>query len=420
MAQPTFLPYSQHHLADEDLTAVLEAMRSDWLSQGPLVCEFEEMLADFVGAHEAVVVSSDSAALHLVLAGLDIGSPDAIIIPSNAFVNMSQAAIAAGASIRFADIDPETGLIDPDSVRNLLDRDPDRIIKAICTFHFAGQPADQSGLYEIAQEYDLKIIDNAGQALGSSFTDQGIDYRIGGNHCSEATVFSFHPEGHITTGEGGAITTSNRTLADNLRHLRSHNIRRTHLRNSALAFTKDGLPNPGYYEAGPHGYNFRLSELNAALGTSQLKRMPSLLEVRRAIARKYDRLISQAFSENEIRPLATRPGVTHAYGLYVVLINYELFDVSRAVLMNRLRERGIGTQVHYPPLHLQPDLPAAGRCPESPLPYMEKYYSQTLTLPLYPDLTEDDVIRVVDELTSCLMPVRATKSNGYLTGKSKF
>lgn len=402
MSEQKFLPYGSHHVTNDDINAVIEVLKSDWLTQGPSVPEFETTLADCQGALEAIACTSGTAALHLAMLALGLGEDSAIITTPNTFVATANCARFVGARVLFADIDPTTGLIDPDSVARLLENDPQRGIKAILPVHFAGQPADLPVIHDLARRHEALVVDDASHAIGATYKSNGQHYQMGGNPHSDLTVFSFHPVKHIAMGEGGAVVTDDDELAERLRMLRNHGIVRRNFVNSDLAFSADGIPNPWYYEMSDLGFNYRLTDIQAALGLSQIRRLKKSLERRREIADTYCRLIDRTFTEKEVLPLALRPSTSHAYHLFVVRIDFENLGVSRAVVMNRLRANGIGTQVHYIPVHLQPYYHGLCQTDSQNMPGVEKYYSTTLSLPMYPELTDDDIERVVTELASAL------------------
>lgn len=402
MNEQKFLPYGKHNLTDEDIEAIMEVLRSDWLTQGPAVPEFEEALAAEQEVREAVCCSSGTAALHLAMLALGVGEGDAVVTTPNTFVASANCARFVGARIIFADIDPETGLIDPESVARLLERDADRRIKAIIPVHFAGQPADLPAIYELTRGRGIRVVDDACHALGASYEHKGQSYKLGGNPHSDMTIFSFHPVKHVAMGEGGAVVTDNEELAERLRLFRNHGIARSGFVNSDMAFSGDGIPNPWYYEMSEPGFNYRLTDIQAALGLSQLKRLSRSIQQRIRLAEHYRRLIARTFTEDEVIPLKVRPDVVHAYHLFVVRVDFEKYGVSRAVVMNRLRAEGIGTQVHYIPVHLQPYYRRVCHTDPWDLQGTEAYYARALSLPMYPELIEEDINRVVNELARAL------------------
>ncbi len=398
----SFLPYGKQNVTEDDIQAVIEVLKSEWLTQGPAVPEFEESLADCQGSLHAVACSSGTAALHLAMLALGLKEGDAVVTTPNSFVATANCARYVGAKVIFADINPSTGLIDPKSVARLLEKDTERNIKAIIPVHFAGQPADLPAIHALAKRHGAWVVDDACHAIGATYESNGQSYHVGGNPHSDLTVFSFHPVKHIAMGEGGAVVTDHDELAERLRLFRNHGIDRCDFINTDMALSPDGIPNPWYYEMGELGFNFRLTDLQATLGLSQLKRLGNSLQRRREIAETYRRLIAQKFIQDEVIPLTLRPGVNHAYHLYVVRVDFSRCGVSRAVVMNRMRANGVGTQVHYIPVHLQPYYRRVSPTDPWDMQGTEAYYSTALSLPMYPELTEADIERVVNELSQAL------------------
>lgn len=402
MSETSFLPYGHQHIDDDDIQAVVEVLKSDWMTQGPAVPAFEEALADFLDVRETVAVSNGTAALHLALLALGIGPGDAILTSPITFMASANCARYVGADVIFADVDAETGLIDPASVEKILKSKQGQKIKAIIPIHFAGQPADLPALSALARRYDLFVIDDACHAIGATYQHKGKTLKIGNSRHSEMTIFSFHPVKHIAMGEGGAIATDNTELAEKLRTLRNHGIERQIFVNQDMATTDDGIPNPWYHEMSRLGYNYRLTDMQAALGQTQLKKLPDSLEKRNQIAGWYRELIKKAFPSGDIDCLRLNNDLSHAYHLFVVKIDFGNIGLSRAVIMNRLRARGIGTQVHYIPVHLQPYYQNLYHGQAGDLPGADEYYQSALSLPMYPDLTRHDIERVVAELKEAL------------------
>lgn len=402
MENQKFLPYGHQHVTEDDITAVCDVLKSDWLTQGPTIVDFEHALADRLGAEEAVACSSGTAALHLCMLALGIGPGDAIITSPNTFAASANCAQFVGADVYFADIDSKTGLIDPESIDRLLKKDNEKKIKAIIPVHFAGQPADLPAIYDLAKKHGAFVIDDACHAIGASYNYDGKEHRIGNSPHSDLTVFSFHPVKHIAMGEGGAITTNLPETADRLRLFRNHGISRESKINEDMAISREGISNPWYYEMAELGFNYRLTDIQAALGIEQLKRLDWSLEKRRELAVNYCCLIQEKFTDNEVLPLINRSDVENSYHLFVVQIEFEKIGVSRAIVMNELRAQGIGTQVHYIPVHLQPYYQRNCGTKSGDCPNTEAYYEKALSLPMYPNLTEDDIRRVVDELAVAL------------------
>jgi UDP-4-amino-4,6-dideoxy-N-acetyl-beta-L-altrosamine transaminase len=399
----TFLPYGRQEISERDIEAVVSVLRSDFLTQGPQIEQLEGALCEALTARHAVVCANGTAALHLAMLALDIRPGDEIVTTPNTFVADANCVRYVGAEVRFCDIDSDTGLMDPDRLAEILTGDRQRKIKAVIPVHFAGQPADLESISDLAKSHGAYVVDDACHALGADYLEHGRRYIVGGNSQSDLTVFSFHPVKHITTGEGGAITTSDPLLVSRLRQFRTHGIIRREFVHDEQAFSPKGELNPWYYEMTELGFNYRLTDFQAALGVSQLARLQDIVVKRNHIAQTYSRLLASTFDRSRVRALRVRSNVTHAYHLHVVRIDFESFDRTRAQVMNKLRERGIGTQVHYIPIHLQPYYRDRYRLSPGMFPKAERYYEQALSLPMYPGLTEQDVERVVAELESVLL-----------------
>ncbi len=375
-----FIPYGRQAIDEEDIRSVVEVLRSDRLTQGPKAAEFEEALAAYCGARHAVVFSSGTAALHgaYFAAGLQPGSE--VITSPITFAATANAALYLNARPVFADIDPETANIDAAQIESLITTRT----RAVVPVHFAGQPCDMDEIREIARRRGLYVIEDACHALGAAYKGR----RVGG--LSGTTVFSFHPVKHITTGEGGAVLTDDTGFARRLLMFREHGITRdpAHL----LGRAPGSDPEPWYCEMQHLGHNYRLSDLQCALGISQLKKLDGFLKRRREIARTYD----QAFSAlaPAIRPLAPKPDRESAYHIYVVRIDWKAIGRTRHEVCTWLRQHGIGTQVHYIPVYRHPYYQRLGY-PPGLCPRAEAYYEAALTLPLFPAITDEEVQRVI-------------------------
>ena len=395
------LPYSRQQVDEADIEAVVRVLRSDFLTQGPVVEEFEAGLAAQVGAKEAVAVSSGTAALHLAALALDLGPGDAWITSPLTFLATANAPRYVGARPVFADVD-QTGCIDPTSLPAAIEQARKNGLKPkiLVGVDYAGQPADWAGLGRIAQAHGLSLVDDGCHALGARWQDEEGRWRsIGGGKTAKLTAFSFHPVKAITTGEGGALTTDDEALAARLRRLRSHGTTKAEPVQPEMAADAGGRPNPWYYEQQELGLNYRLTDIQAALGLSQLSRLDEFLRHRRALAQAYDELLA---GNDLIRPLARRPGVEHAFHLYVVRVGFQEAGVSRAEVMGRLKRAGIKTQVHFIPIHLQPDYrknmgTGPGDCPTA-----EALYQDILSLPLFPGMNDSDPERVAKALARAL------------------
>ncbi len=385
------IPYGRQSIDQEDINAVVETLKSDLLTTGPKVDEFERRVADYVGVNHGVAVNSGTAALHAAMFALGIGPGDEVIVPPITFAATANCVLYMGARPVFADVDPDTLLINPSEVeRRITSR-----TRAIIGVDYAGQPCDWDALRRLADAHGLVLVDDACHALGAEY--KGL--KVGA--LADMTVFSFHPVKHITTGEGGMVVTNASGLAQRMALFRSHGITRDSAlfagRIGSVADAGDRTPDYGswYYQQIDLGYNYRITDIQCALGISQLGRLEVFLARRREIAKRYDETFAGMAG---VRPLAMHDGNLHAYHLYVVRVDAQ----RRDELFNGLRERGIGVNVHYIPVHLHPYYrkvlgTAPGQCPVA-----EAAYEEIISLPIFPDLTEEEQDRVVQALKSIL------------------
>lgn len=369
------LPYAQQWLDDDDIAAVLEVLRSNWLTTGPKVAEFEEAVASFVGADAGVAVSSGTAALHAAVVAAGIGTGDEVIVPAITFVATANAVVFQGGKPVFADVVPETLLVDIGEVkRKITSR-----TKAIVTVDYAGQPCDYDSLVALARKHNLLLIDDACHALGAEYKSRKL------GSLTDMTVFSFHPAKHITTGEGGMIVTDHPEMAARMRRFRNHGLS-ADLRQRAHQGT-------WYYEMVELGYNYRLTDFQCALGISQLCKLPGWLERRREIAGIYD----AAFRGKEAyQPLELDPQAVHAYHLYVIRLNLERLDVTRDDIFRALRAEGIGANVHYMPVPQHPFYGTESDLTPESFPHATTAGAQILSLPIFPRMSRHDIQDVID------------------------
>jgi len=394
----SFLPYGRQDIDDDDIAAVAEVLRSDWLTTGPAVAALEKAFAAAMGARYAVACSSGTAGLHLANLALGLGPGDSVAVPSNTFVATANAARYVGASVRLCDVDPDSGLMRPTDLEEALAR-PGPPVKAVAPVHFGGHTADLEALAEIAARHGAVLVEDACHAVGTTYrTRIGEQIPVGACRHSAMAVFSLHPVKTITMGEGGIVTTQDEGLYRRLLQWRTHGISRDPkaFRNKDLAFDENGNANPWYYEAQDLGFNYRASDINCALGLSQLAKLPRFAERRRDLAAEYDRLLAPLAPI--LRPLAKTDGCDPVLHLYVVLIDFAALGLSRSALMTRLQAEGIGTQVHYIPVHKQP----LYHNEQNSLPGAERYYAQCLSLPLFAGMATADVERVVAVLTGLI------------------
>jgi UDP-4-amino-4,6-dideoxy-N-acetyl-beta-L-altrosamine transaminase len=392
-----FLPYGRQSIDDDDVAAVVEALHGDFLTTGPLVGQFEAAFADACGAAHAVACSNGTTALHLAMLGLGLGADHSVIVPTVTFLASANAAAMVGAEVVFADVDPETGLMTESTLRDAMTR-ATRAPGAVVNVHLNGHVGAVEAIALNARSAGYFVVEDACHALTTRIGDGGraADARgwtVGDGRHADAATFSFHPVKTITTGEGGAVTTPHADLADRLRRLRNHGLTRQpeDFVDAVAAFDADGAPNPWYYEMDRIGWNYRLSDLQCALGISQLHKLDGFRRRRKALARHYDQALKPLAPA--IRPVAGRPDSDPCLHLYAVLCDFPALGMDRAAVMRHLRSVGIGSQVHYRPVHEQPYYVRAGAPPD--LPGSARYYARQLSLPLFPAMTTADVDRVV-------------------------
>jgi UDP-4-amino-4,6-dideoxy-N-acetyl-beta-L-altrosamine transaminase len=383
-----FLPYARQTIEEDDVATVAAALRSEWLTTGPRVEEFERAFANATGAAYAVVCNSGTAALHLAALAIDLKPHRAAIVPTLTFLATANAVRMTGAEVVFADVDGETGLMTAQTLRLALDqaiRGGQRVVAAFAV-HLNGQLCNLAALAEVAQEYGITLVEDACHALGVP--------EVGASPYSRLACFSTHAVKAIATGEGGVITTNDPGLAERMRQLRSHGITRepTNFASIGDAFD-DAVPNPWYYEMGEVGFNYRLPDILCALGISQLGKLPRFYRRRQEIARRYDGLLAPLSPVVRAVPHGVRP---HGWHLYAILVDFAAIGTSRRQFMERLRAAGIGTQVHYIPVHQQPYY--RQRYGELPLAGAEAYYARCLSIPFYPALSDANVERVAARL----------------------
>ena len=391
---PAFLPYGRQSIDEDDIAAVVDALRSDVLAHGPRVAAFEEAFAEAVGADQAVACSSGTAALQLALAGLDVGPGDVCIVPAITFLSTATAARLLGAQVAFADVDPDTGLMTAHTLDEALSRTPGASVAL--PVHLSGRMADTAALAGVAARRGCRLVEDACHAVGGTDAE---GRPAGACGHSEAATFSFHPVKALAAGEGGMVALNDRPRAERLRRLRNHGVSRDPALVTA-PFARDGQGDmaPWAYEQLELGFNLRLDEMSAALGLSQLAKLARFAARRRALAARYDALLVPLASH--VRPVPTPPGQAPVLHLYTVLIDFEGAGVDRSTVMRRMSGRGVGSQVHYIPLYRQPPLRPPGWSGD--LPGSEAYYARVLALPLFPGMDDGDPERVVDALAEAL------------------
>lgn len=381
------IPYGRQHITDEDIQAVIEVLKSDYLTQGPKIAEFETAFAEYIGVKYAVAVANGTAALHLCTLALDVNSGDKVITTPITFAASANCIRYAGGDVVFADIDPNTYLLDIKAVESLLKSAPKGTYKGIIPVDFAGRAVDLEAYRNLADEYGCWIIEDACHAPGGYFTDsKGLQHNCGNGDFAELAIFSFHPVKHIAAGEGGMITTNDEKLYKKLLLLRTHGITKdtTNFQNSLETAIGNPIQNQKtaavsyplwYYEMQELGYNYRLTDFQAALGLSQLNRANEGLKRRREIAQTY----FEAF--NSKKYIKGQSGFIDGHGYHLYIIEVE----SRKGLYEHLRKNNIFAQIHYIPTHLMPYYKQFG-WKEGDLPQAEAYYQNCLSLPMYPTL----------------------------------
>lgn len=374
-----FIPYGRQAIDDDDIQAVIDVLKSDWLTTGPAVSAFEKAFTDVTGTRFATAVSNGTAALHAAMFALDIKPGDEVIVPAITFAASANAVLYQGGTPVFADVDPDTLLIDPASIDECVTEKT----RAVVAVDYAGQPCDYDQIRPLCDQHGLKLVVDACHALGASYKGRPAGV-IG-----DINVFSFHPVKHITTGEGGMVATDKPEYDEKVKIFRNHGITADNRQRA--------LQGKWFYEMTALGYNYRLSDIQCALGLSQLKKLPQWIKKRREVADRYDRLFSHS---DMIHPLAVRPDVEHAYHLYVVQI-----DVDRGGVFTIMRQAGIGVNVHYIPVYLHPyyrDLGyKTGLCPKA-----EAAYGRILTLPMFPGLGDEQIQRTAATLAGAVDHLR--------------
>lgn len=393
------IPYGKQHIEADDIEAVCRVLQSDFLTCGPEVEAFEKEFAEMVGAKHAVVVCNATAALHLAMLVAEVGEGDRVVTSPNTFVASANCAAFVGATPDFVDIDSETYNICPEALASNWQADT----KAVVAVAYAGQSPNMPAIAEVARERGAIVIEDGCHGTGGGFSFKGNDYKIGGHPWADMTTFSFHPVKTMTTGEGGVLVTNDDRYAARARLLRSHGITRdvdqfVGLGGSVPELVEQG---PWYYEMQMLGYNYRITDLQCALGRSQLRKLPGFIERRREIVAQYNAAF-YSFDWLQTPQLLREEGSDAvSWHLYTVQIDFQQLGKTRIEVMTELHEQGVGTQVLYIPVHLQPWYRqtygySLGKCPRA-----ESYYTKALSLPLYPSMSNSDVNQVITAI-SCL------------------
>jgi UDP-4-amino-4,6-dideoxy-N-acetyl-beta-L-altrosamine transaminase len=383
------IPYGRQDVRAADVDAVIAVLRSDWLTQGPTVPRFEAAVADYCGAKHAVAVNSATSGLHIACLALGLGPGDCLWTSPNTFVASANCGLYCGAEVDFVDIDSRTYNMSVDALAAKLEQAEAKgqLPKIVVPVHFAGQSCDMQGIRALGERYGFRIIEDAAHAVGGKYRGAPI----GSCRFSDIAVFSFHPVKIVTTGEGGAALTNDAELAARMARLRSHGITQDPAR---MQGESDG---PWYYQEIELGWNYRMTDIQAALGCSQMGRLDGYVRQRTTLAERYDRLLANS---GLVLPWSD-PDCASAWHLYVIGWNEEASRLSRGEVFMRLRAAGIGVQVHYIPVHTQPYFRKLG-FKRGQYPNAEAYYGRAITIPLYPGLTGAQQDEVVERLRTML------------------
>lgn len=370
----TLLPYGRQQVDEADIEAVVQVLQGDWLTTGPTVAEFEQAFAEVIEIKEAVAVSNGTAALHAAMYALNIGPGDEVIVPTMTFAASANCVVFQGGTPIFADVDADTLLLNPAEIEAKITPRT----KAIIAVDYAGQPCDYNSLWTIAEQHNLVLVDDACHALGGCYHGRSV------GSLADLNTFSLHPVKPITTGEGGVITTADSELAQRMRLFRNHGISSDHRQRE--------VQGSWFYEMVELGYNYRLTDIQCALGLSQLRKLPQLVARRQEIASCYDAAFADILA---LTPLKRQENSEHAFHLYVIRLDLDQLKVTRTDIFKALRAEGIGVNIHYIPVHLHPFYRQRFGTTSGDCPVAEAAYEQIVTLPLFPAMSNQDVDDVI-------------------------
>lgn len=383
------IPYGKQEITQADIDAVVEVLKSDFLTQGPMVPKFEQAVADHVGANHAIAVNSATSALHIACMALSLGQKDWLWTAPVTFVASANCGLYCGAQVDFVDIDPKTYNLCPDALKAKLEQaeKENRLPKVVVAVHLCGQPCNMEAIAALSQEYGFKVIEDASHAIGGKYQGEFI----GNSRYSDITVFSFHPVKIVTTAEGGMAVTNDATLAERMSLLRSHGITRD---PALMTQEPDG---PWYYQQVGLGYNYRMTDLQAALGVSQMQRLDNFVARRHELAKRYDQLLADL-------PLMLpwqHPDSYSGLHLYIIRLQLDKITCSHRDVFEALRKEGIGVNLHYIPVHLQPYYERMGFA-ENDFPESMAYYREAISLPMFHGMTNEQQDTVVECLKGAI------------------
>ncbi|NEO24425.1 MAG: UDP-4-amino-4,6-dideoxy-N-acetyl-beta-L-altrosamine transaminase [Moorea sp. SIO4G2] len=385
-----YIPYGRQTISQQDIDAVVEVLQSDWLTQGPAIAKFEQSVADYCGATYGVAVSSATAALHIACLAVGLGNGDTLWTSPNTFVASANCGRYCGARVDFVDIDPRTYNLSVEELERKLiwAQEQGCLPKLVIPVHFAGQSCEMNSIAALAQKYGFRVLEDASHAIGGRYQGQPV----GLGQFSDLAVFSFHPVKIITTGEGGMVLTNQADLYEKLIRLRTHGITR---KPELMKGESDG---PWYYQQLELGFNYRITDIQAALGVSQMQRLEEFVERRRFLAERYNQLLSDL-------PLTLpwqHPDTNSSWHLYVIRLNLDKINKTHRQVFEELRSLGIGVNLHYIPVHTQPYYQELG-FGWGDFPEAEKYYQEAISIPLHYGLTEQEQDRIVTSLSKILI-----------------
>ena len=382
------LPYGRQWIDEDDIAAVVEVLRGDWLTQGPTVERFEKALAKYCGAKYAVAVNSATSGLHIAALAAGVKSGDVGITSPITFVASANCIAYCGGTPKFADINPETGNISVDALEVACEKNPPKVIVPV---DFTGQPADLPGIYRIAKKYDATVIQDAAHSIGASYSDDGIEYKAGSCVHADMAVLSFHPVKIITTGEGGAVLTNDENLYRKLSEFRTHGI----TKDAKTLTRNDGS---WYYEQTHLGLNYRITDFQSALGLSQMRRLDEFVARRRELVELYKKYFAEM--NKDVKLLIEQENKKSSYHLLVAMVHGGM--ERRKNIFDFLHKHNIKVQVHYIPVHFQPFYQKKIGVKEGDFPNAENFYSSCISLPMFPRMKNEDVERVANVFADAL------------------